>query len=230
MTSLPSSVTIATPANREMSLSSPWLSTCPVSIPPSFLPSFPPFLSRCPSSAHPLCFLPLANASSFFFSSSLRPPFSLRCNFSTHNHQNTQYVIFFSLLPGLACNICTHLWESGCEMALTIASTAVSKSSGSGSALKQSCTRPSLSLRGTSSSTQDDRQRSTRAFTAPGLSVLRSSCCSKGHTDPHSRPRAPRTYRDDENSGMTSVWYVPLLFYTSANKTLVFFVLLISYS
>lgn len=87
----------------------------------------------------------------------------------------------------------THLWESGCEMALTMASTAVSKSSGSGRALKQSCTRPSLSLRGTSSSTHDDRQRSTRALTAPGLSVLRSSCCSKGHTDPHSRPRAPRT-------------------------------------
>lgn len=44
MTSLPSSVTIATPANREMPLSSPWLSDCPVSIPPSFLPSFFPSL------------------------------------------------------------------------------------------------------------------------------------------------------------------------------------------
>ena len=41
MTSLPSTVTIATPANREMPLSSPWLSTCPVSIPPSFLQSLP---------------------------------------------------------------------------------------------------------------------------------------------------------------------------------------------
>lgn len=93
----------------------------------------------------------------------------------------------------------THLWESGCEMALTIASTAVSKSSGSRRALKHSCSRLSLSFRGTSSSTQDDRQRSTRAFTAPGLSVLCSSCCSKGHTDPHSRPRAPRTYRENDN-------------------------------
>lgn len=50
MTSLPSSVTIATPANREMPLSSPWLSDCPVSIPPSFLPSFHPSLVpfQCP--------------------------------------------------------------------------------------------------------------------------------------------------------------------------------------
>lgn len=94
---------------------------------------------------------------------------------------------------------CTHLWESGCERALTIASTAVSKSSGSRRALKHSCSRLSLSLRGTSSSTQEDRQRSTRAFTAPGLSVLCSSCCSKGHTDPHSQPRAPRTYRENDN-------------------------------
>lgn len=90
---------------------------------------------------------------------------------------------------------CTHLWESGCDMALTIASTAVSNSSGSGRAVKQSSTSPSLSLRGTSSSTQEDRQRKTRAFTAPGLSPRRSSCWRSGHTDPHSRPNAPRTYR-----------------------------------
>lgn len=98
----------------------------------------------------------------------------------------------------------THLWESGCERALTIASIAVSKSSGSRRTLKQSYSRLSLSLRGTSSSTQDDRQRSTRAFTAPGLSVLCSSCCSKGHTDPHSRPRAPRTYRENDNEAQTT--------------------------
>lgn len=110
------------------------------------------------------------------------------------------YLSFSELLLGFS-HICTYLWESGCEIALTIASTAVSKSSGSGRALKQSCTRPSLSLRGTSSSTQDDRQRSTRAFTAPGLSVRRSSCCSSGHTDPHSRPKAPRTYREEDNEG-----------------------------
>lgn len=112
------------------------------------------------------------------------------------------YHYFFFSQPSLGVFArCTHLWESGCEIALTIASTAVSKSSGSGRALKQSCTRPSLSLRGTSSSTQDDRQRSTRAFTAPGLSVRRSSCCSSGHTDPHSRPKAPRTYREEDNEG-----------------------------
>lgn len=106
-------------------------------------------------------------------------------------------LILLCLCEHTLAHICTHLWESGCEMAFTIASTAVSKSSGSGRAPKQSCTRPSLSLRGTSSNTQDDRQRSTRAFTAPGLSVRRSSCCSKGQTDPHSRPRAPRTCGDD---------------------------------
>lgn len=148
MTSLPSIVTIATPANREMLLSSPWLLTCPVSIRPLLGRIFLPMP----------CLLPVLT------------------NVSKDSPAQS-----------------THLWESGCEIALTMASTAVSKSSGSCRALKQSCTRPSLSLRGTSSSTQDDRQRSTRAFTAPGLSVLRNSCCSKGHTDPHSRPKAPRT-------------------------------------
>lgn len=123
-----------------------------------------------------------------------------------HIHPNmpicdTQYTIDVPpctrLLIWLCPAIGTHLCESGCEMALTSASTAVSKSSGSGRATKQSCTRPSLSLSGTSSSTQDDRQRSTRAFTAPGLSVRRNSCCSSGHTEPHSRPRAPRTWWEE---------------------------------
>lgn len=126
---------------------------------------------------------------------------------------NTPLIPYQSLLlpPPTATNesvpppkASTHLWESGCERALTIASIAVSKSSGSRRTLKQSCSRLSLSLRGTSSSTQDDRQRSTRAFTAPGLSVLCNSCCSKGHTDPHSRPRAPRTCGEDDNEAETT--------------------------
>lgn len=101
--------------------------------------------------------------------------------------------------PTIPPPLSTYLWESGCERALTIASTAVSNSSGSPRALKESCSKASLSLRGTSSSTQDDRHRSTRAFTAAGLSVLCRSCCSKGHTDPHSWPRAPRTCRENNN-------------------------------
>lgn len=109
----------------------------------------------------------------------------------------------------------TYLWESGCEIALTIASTAVSKSSGSGRALKQSCTRLSLSLRGTSNSIHDERQRSTRAFTAPGLSVLLRSCCNRGQTDPHSRPRAPRTLTLNDNSQSVNVnWSILLMCFT----------------
>ena len=209
MTSLPSSVTMATPANREMPLSSPWLSTCPVSIPPSFPPSLPdglPVPTLCfPLSANTLFFTLLwchffshYHHKLFIMLFLLSFAFSLGLHWSTHRHTFVLWK-YYNILRfyywWYSCNfhISTHLCESGCEMALTIASTAVSKSSGSGRALKQSCTRSSLSLRGTSSSTQDDRQRSTRAFTAPGLSVCLSSCCSKGHTDPHSRPRAPRT-------------------------------------
>lgn len=57
MTSLPSYVTIATPANREMLLSSLWLSTCLVSVPTH--PQLPSVHHWLPS-VSPVCSLPLA--------------------------------------------------------------------------------------------------------------------------------------------------------------------------
>ena len=84
----------------------------------------------------------------------------------------------------------SHLWQSGCEMTLTIVSTAVSNSSGLDSAAKQSWTSSWLSPNGTSSPTQLERQRSTFSFTLLEESWLWRSWRSMGHTTAHSPARA----------------------------------------
>lgn len=84
----------------------------------------------------------------------------------------------------------SHLWQSGCEMTLTIVSTAVSNSSGLDSAVKQSWTSSWLSPNGTSSPTQLERHRSTFSFTLFEESWLWRSWRSMGHTTAHSPARA----------------------------------------
>lgn len=59
----------------------------------------------------------------------------------------------------------SHLWQSGCEMTVTIVSTAVSNSAELDSAEKQSCTSSWLSPNETSSPTQLDKQQRAFSFT-----------------------------------------------------------------
>ncbi len=84
----------------------------------------------------------------------------------------------------------SHLWQSGCEMMLTMVSTAVSNSSDSFSRAKQLSSNPSLSFKAMSSVSQEDTHLSTRSLTGQAASGRCSICWSREQTELQSTDRA----------------------------------------